>query len=141
MDEVAAVLVGRGPLTALASDAGLRSISPLVDITNYVMLERGQPMHAFDEAKLKGAVDVRFMKPGESIKLLNDQQVEYRPKLLAITDASGPVALGGVKQPSFIPRWSRERRVSCSSRAMRPIDMSAEWIRTPRPKPSSAPRH
>ena len=76
--------------------AGLRAISPLVDITNYVMLERGQPMHAFDNAKLRGSVDVRFMKPGERIKLLNEQEVEYRPGLLAITDESGPVALGGV---------------------------------------------
>ena len=76
--------------------AGLRAISPLVDITNYVMLERGQPMHAFDNAKLKGAIDVRFMKPGERVKLLNEQVVEYRPDLLAITDESGPVALGGV---------------------------------------------
>ena len=76
--------------------AGLRAIHPLVDITNYVMLERGQPMHAFDDAKLKGAIDVRFMKPGERIKLLNEQEVEYRPGLLAITDESGPVALGGV---------------------------------------------
>jgi len=76
--------------------AGLRSISPLVDITNFVMLERGQPMHAFDDAKLAGAIDVRFMKPGEGIKLLNGQQVEYRANLLAIADPSGPVALGGV---------------------------------------------
>jgi len=76
--------------------AGLRSISPLVDITNYVMLERGQPMHAFDNAKLKGAIGVRFMQPGESLKLLNEQVVEYRPNLLAITDGSGPVALAGV---------------------------------------------
>ena len=76
--------------------AGLRAISPLVDITNYVMLERGQPMHAFDDAKLSGGIDVRFMKPGESIKLLNGQVVEYRPNLLAITDAKGPVGLGGV---------------------------------------------
>ena len=76
--------------------AGLRAISPLVDITNYVMLERGQPMHAFDNAKLEGGIDVRFMKPGESVKLLNDQVVEYRPGLLAITDAKGPVGLGGV---------------------------------------------
>jgi phenylalanyl-tRNA synthetase beta chain len=67
-----------------------------VDITNYVMLERGQPMHAFDHAKLKGAIDVRFMKPGERVKLLNEQMVDYRPELLAITDESGPVALGGV---------------------------------------------
>ena len=76
--------------------AGLRAISPLVDITNYVMLERGQPMHAFDDAKLRGSIDVRFMKPGESIKLLNDQDVAYREGLLAITDSNGPVALGGV---------------------------------------------
>jgi phenylalanyl-tRNA synthetase beta chain len=76
--------------------AGLRAISPLVDITNYVMLERGQPMHAFDDAKLRGAIGVRFMQAGERLKLLNDQEVECRPRLLAITDASGPVALGGV---------------------------------------------
>jgi len=76
--------------------AGLRSISPLVDITNYVMLERGQPMHAFDNAKLQGGIGVRFMKPGERIKLLNEQEVEYRPNLLAITDDRGPVALAGV---------------------------------------------
>ena len=76
--------------------AGLRAISPLVDITNYVMLERGQPMHAFDHSKLKGAIGVRFMKPGERVKLLNDQVVEHQPNLLAITDESGPVALGGV---------------------------------------------
>jgi phenylalanyl-tRNA synthetase beta chain len=76
--------------------AGFRTISPLVDITNYVMLEHGQPMHAFDHAKLKGGIDVRFMKPGEKVKLLNEEVVEYRPNLLAITDESGPVALGGV---------------------------------------------
>ena len=76
--------------------AGLRPISPLVDITNYVMLERGQPMHAFDNAKLEGAIDVRYLRPGEGLRLLNEQEVEYREKLLAITDAKGPVALGGV---------------------------------------------
>jgi phenylalanyl-tRNA synthetase beta chain len=75
--------------------AGLRGISPLVDITNYVMLERGQPMHAFDHGKLRGGIDVRFMNPGERIKLLNGDEVEYRQDLLAITDESGPVALGG----------------------------------------------
>ncbi len=83
-------------MTRRLERAGLRAISPLVDITNYVMLERGQPMHAFDHAKLEGAIGVRFMKPGERIKLLNEQVVGYRPGLLAITDESGPVALGGV---------------------------------------------
>ena len=76
--------------------AGLRAIHPIVDITNYVMLERGQPMHAFDQSKLEGAIDVRLMRPGERVKLLNEQVVEYRPGLLAITDSSGPVALAGV---------------------------------------------
>jgi phenylalanyl-tRNA synthetase beta chain len=60
------------------------------------MLERGQPMHAFDHAKLAGPIDVRYMNPGERIKLLNGDEVEYRPRLLAITDPSGPVALAGV---------------------------------------------
>ncbi len=76
--------------------AGLRPISALVDITNYVMLEAGQPMHAFDHSKLQGDIGVRFTQPGERLKLLNDQVVEHRPGLLAITDATGPVALGGV---------------------------------------------
>ena len=76
--------------------AGLRAIHPIVDITNYVMLERGQPMHAFDQAKLEGAIDVRLMRPGERVKLLNEQVVDYRPGLLAITDSSGPIALAGV---------------------------------------------
>ena len=76
--------------------AGLRAIHPLVDITNYVMLERGQPMHAFDQAKLEGAIDVRYLAQGERVRLLNEQDVSHRPRLLAITDASGPVALGGV---------------------------------------------
>src|SRR6202162_6600586 len=83
-------------MVRLVERAGLRATHPLVDITNYVMLERGQPMHAFDNAKLKGAIDVRFMKPGERVMLLNVQEIEYRPDLLAITDDSGPVALGGV---------------------------------------------
>jgi len=76
--------------------AGLRPIHPIVDITNYVMLERGQPMHAFDHAKLKGAIDVRLMRPGERVTLLNGQAVDYQPGLLAITDDSGPVGLAGV---------------------------------------------
>jgi phenylalanyl-tRNA synthetase beta chain len=76
--------------------AGLRAISPLVDITNYVMIERGQPMHAFDNAKLRGAIGVRYMQPGERVKLLNEQEVAFQPGLLAITDESGPVGLGGV---------------------------------------------
>jgi len=76
--------------------AGFRSISPLVDITNYLTLERGRPMHAFDLDKLQGGIDVRFPKAGEEIDLLNDQHVVLSPDTLLICDDSGPVALGGV---------------------------------------------
>lgn len=76
--------------------AGLRPRSPLVDITNFVMLERGQPMHAFDNAKLRGSIDVRMARPGEELKLLTEQWAECVPNILLITDGSGPVALGGV---------------------------------------------
>ncbi|MGQ0698659.1 MAG: phenylalanine--tRNA ligase subunit beta [Panacagrimonas sp.] len=76
--------------------SGIRSIQPLVDITNYVMLELGQPMHAFDETRLKGAIRVRRAKSGESLTLLNDQTVELKHGELLICDDSGPIALAGV---------------------------------------------
>jgi phenylalanyl-tRNA synthetase beta chain len=85
-----------GWMTRRLERAGLRPIHPIVDITNYVMLERGQPMHAFDHAKLRGAIDVRLMRPGERITLLNGEAVDCQPGLLAIADDSGPVALAGV---------------------------------------------
>ena len=76
--------------------AGFRSISPLIDITNYVNLERGQPMHAFDAKKLVGNIDVRFARAGETMHLLNTQNVVLQPDMLLITDASGPIAMAGV---------------------------------------------
>lgn len=76
--------------------AGFRSISPLVDITNYLTLERGRPMHAFDLDKLAGGIDVRYARPGERLELLNDQWVTLSADTLLICDEAGPVALGGV---------------------------------------------
>jgi phenylalanyl-tRNA synthetase beta chain len=75
---------------------GLRSISALVDVTNYVLLELGQPLHAFDLNKLNGDVEVRFARGGESLKLLNEQVVELQQDMLVIADGKGPVALAGV---------------------------------------------
>lgn len=75
---------------------GLRSISALVDVTNYVLLELGQPLHAFDLAKLNGGIEVRFARAGESLKLLNEQTVELHSDMLVIADGKGPVALAGV---------------------------------------------
>ena len=76
--------------------SGLRSISVIVDITNYVLLELGQPMHAFDLAKLKGDIAVRFAQKNEQIKLLNDAEVKLAGDDLVIADASGPIALAGI---------------------------------------------
>ncbi len=76
--------------------AGSRPISALVDVTNYVMLELGRPLHVYDLDKLQGGIDVRFGRGGETVKLLNEQTVEVHPDVLAITDASGPIGLAGI---------------------------------------------
>ncbi len=76
--------------------AGQRSISALVDVTNYVMLELGRPLHVYDLDKLTGGIDVRFGRTGEKLKLLNEQVVEIDESVLAITDASGPIGLAGI---------------------------------------------
>ena len=75
---------------------GLRSISALVDVTNYVLLELGQPLHAFDLNKLRGDIEVRFARNGESLKLLNEQTIALQEDMLVIADSEGPVALAGV---------------------------------------------
>ena len=76
--------------------SGLRCISALVDVTNYVLLEMGQPLHAFDLNKLDGGIEVRFARSGEKLRLLNEQDVELQPDMLVIADGNGPVALAGI---------------------------------------------
>jgi phenylalanyl-tRNA synthetase beta chain len=76
--------------------AGQRSISALVDVTNYVMLELGRPLHVYDLDKLKGAIDVRWGRKGEKVLLLNEQTVEVDESVLCITDDSGAIGLGGI---------------------------------------------
>lgn len=76
--------------------SGLRSISALVDVTNYVLLELGQPMHAFDAVKLNGDITVRFANSNELLSLLNDQTVQLQSDDLVIADANGAVALAGI---------------------------------------------
>jgi phenylalanyl-tRNA synthetase beta chain len=76
--------------------SGLRSISALVDVTNYVLIEIGQPMHVFDAAKLNGDITVRFAKEKESLSLLNDQTVELKSDDLVIADENSAVALAGI---------------------------------------------
>ena len=76
--------------------SGLRAISPVVDITNYVMLELGQPLHAYDASLLKGSIRPRLAKKGEKVTLLDEKEVELNPDTMIITDDSGPIGLAGI---------------------------------------------
>ncbi len=76
--------------------SGIRSISFLVDVTNYVMLEIGQPLHAFDDAELAGAIHVRLPTPGEKLQLLNEQTVTPTADTALIADDEKPLAMAGV---------------------------------------------
>ena len=76
--------------------AGVRAIHPVVDVTNYVMLELGQPLHAYDLDKLGEHIEARFAKSGESLVLLDGRNVDLREDVLVIADARGPVGLAGI---------------------------------------------
>lgn len=76
--------------------AGLRAIHPVVDVTNYVMLELGQPMHGFDLAQIRGGIQVRFAQPGEALVLLDGSDIPLDGKALVVADAERPLALAGI---------------------------------------------
>ncbi|MBO9874075.1 MULTISPECIES: phenylalanine--tRNA ligase subunit beta [Xanthomonas] len=76
--------------------SGVRPLSLLVDITQYVMLELGQPMHAFDLDTLQGPIGVRHARAGETLTLLDGREAALDPGFLLVTDADRPVALAGL---------------------------------------------
>ena len=90
--------------------AGIRSLGPVVDVTNYVMLELGQPMHAFDLATIDGGIVVRKARNGETLELLNGQTVTLRDDTLVIADHSRPVALAGIMggEPTSVGDGTRD---------------------------------
>ncbi|CAO5180163.1 Phenylalanine--tRNA ligase beta subunit [Frankia sp. AiPs1] len=100
---VARVVTGVNPAAATPMTwarrlalAGMRSISVPVDVTNAVLLGLGQPLHAFDRAKLRGPIVVRRAAPGETLRTLDDALRTLDPEDLVIADDSGPIALAGV---------------------------------------------
>ncbi|MBV0933188.1 phenylalanine--tRNA ligase subunit beta [Marinobacterium weihaiense] len=90
--------------------SGVRSIDPVVDVTNYVLLELGQPMHAFDLKKLDSGIKVRLAEEGEKLSLLDGQEVELNADTLVIADAKGPVAMAGIMggEPTSVTDQTRD---------------------------------
>jgi len=76
--------------------SGIRSIDPVVDVTNYVLVELGHPMHAFDLAKIEGGIVVRLAQPGEKLVLLDASEVALNPQTLVIADEQKALAMAGV---------------------------------------------
>ncbi len=74
----------------------MRPIQPIVDVTNYVMLELGQPLHAYDLRKLDKGIDVRLAKTGEALTLLDGRALDLGPDVLVIADGRGAVGLAGI---------------------------------------------
>ncbi len=89
---------------------GIRPINVVVDVTNYVMLEIGQPMHAFDLARISGGVEVRLAGSGETLELLDGSEVQLEPGTLVVADDEGPAAVAGVMggSGSGIDRTTRD---------------------------------
>ncbi len=83
-------------LTERLRRCGLRSIDPVVDVTNFVLIEQGQPMHAFDLARLQGGITVRMALIEDKLTLLSGQEVSLDENTLVIADGTGPVAMAGV---------------------------------------------
>lgn len=89
---------------------GIRSLGPIVDVTNYVLLELGQPMHAFDLDRISGGIRVRRANKGEKITLLDGQEVEPDEDMLLIADHARPLAIAGVMggQDSAVGEGTRD---------------------------------
>jgi phenylalanyl-tRNA synthetase beta chain len=83
-------------LTERLRRSGIRAIHPVVDVTNYVMLELGQPLHAYDLDRLSGTIRPRFAKAGERLTLLDEREVVISPDTVLVTDDSGPIGLAGI---------------------------------------------
>lgn len=100
------VKIGPSPdwMQARLRAAGIRPISNIVDITNFVMLETGQPMHAYDDKDIRGRkIIVRRAEDGETMKTLDGKEREFTSSMLLIADAEGPTGIAGV-MAAKIPR-------------------------------------
>ena len=105
---------------------GVRAVSPIVDVTNYVMLELGQPLHAFDLERLEGGIRVRRARAGESMTLLDERAIELRPSTLVIADHARAVALAGIMGGLDSAVTAATRDVFLESAWFGPADLMGE---------------
>ena len=96
--------------------ASKTDVAPVIDVTNYVLLELGQPLHAFDLAKLTGGIRVRRAQAGETLQSLDDQTLELNDDTLLIADDNGPLALAGIMggRPSAVSEETRDLFLECA---------------------------
>lgn len=108
------------------TECGIRTKHPVVDILNYVMLELGQPMHAFDLDKIEGGIQVRQAHPGETLVLLDGQTKTLSPDYLVIADAKKAVALAGVMGGDDSAVSDNTRHILIESALFMPIAMAGK---------------
>lgn len=117
--------------------AGMRSISIAVDITNYVMLELGQPLHAYDADKLTGGIHVRRALPGEKIVTLDEKERELHVEDLLITDGTGPIGIAGVMGGMTTEVSSTTKNVLIEAAGFDPISIARSARRHKLPSEAS----
>jgi phenylalanyl-tRNA synthetase beta chain len=105
---------------------GLRSIDPVVDVTNYVMLELGQPLHAFDLDRIEGGIVVRQAGPGECLTLLDGSELELGPEHLLIADEAKALALAGIMGGEHSGVGSETRHILLESAFFAPLALAGK---------------
>ena len=105
---------------------GIRSIDPVVDVTNFVLLELGHPMHAFDLARIEGGIVVRTAKPGEKLVLLDETEVTLKDGTLVIADEQKALAMAGIFGGLHSGVTAQSRDIFLESAFFSPIEMAGK---------------
>lgn len=109
---------------------GQRSINNMVDLTNYFMLETGQPLHVFDADKVKGDIIIRRARTGESVTTLDGKVIELDPSIMVIADDEGPLDLAGIKGGKKAELTMDTKRVMTSAACFNPVLVRKAALKT-----------
>lgn len=109
---------------------GQRSINNMVDLTNYFMLETGQPLHVFDADKVKGNIVIRRARNGESVTTLDGKVIELDPSIMVIADDEGPLDLAGIKGGKKAELTMDTKRVMTSAACFNPVLVRKAALKT-----------